>query len=1052
MKLYPLFFLCAVISCKPAIQSPITEITDIQVTSVNTEKPHCTLIPYSDISAAIQDDPAESPYFLPLNGTWKFNWVSKPDDRPAGFFKQHFSTRRWDDIEVPSDWQMKGYDYPIYVNIRYPWDEPYPQVPMNYNPVGSYKRTFTLPDNWGDREIVLHFGGVNSAFYVWINGKYIGYSEDSKTASEFTITNFVKAGKNSIAVQVFRWCDGSYLEDQDFFRLSGIERDVYLYAIPRMHIRDFFIKADLDDNYRNGIYSIEYNVVNADTLQPGNCEVEIALFGPGKKAIFEPVKQVIKLAPGEEKTFRFSAEIIEPLKWTAETPNLYHTVISVLSPDNKILESLGAQTGFRRIEIKNGILLVNGKRILIKGVNRHEHDPLTGHVISKESMINDIRLMKKLNINAVRTCHYPNDPTWYKLCNQYGLYLIDEANIESHGMGYDPGKTLGNKPEWLQAHMERTMRMVERDKNNPSVIIWSLGNEAGNGSNFRATYKWIRDRDNTRPVQYERAELEENTDIYCPMYPSIEEIEKYAQKKQLKPLIMCEYMHAMGNSEGNFKDYWDVIEKYDQLQGGLIWDWVDQGIQCTTKEGEKYYCYGGDFGPDTVPSDRNFCCNGLVQPDRRLNPHSREVQKVYQYIKTKPVDLVKGIIEVQNHYDFLNLSMFKLNWEITADGRAMASGTVDIPPVEPEGSYHARIALPEIEKKTGSEYFLSIRYTIDRAYNLLEKDQEVAREQFAMPFTTIKNPVIIGSLPDLFLSETGERITLKGNEFQLEFSKLSGLMISLAFRNFEYIVEPPQPDFWRIPTDNDFGNGMPRRCAIWKEAGKNRMLKSITAMTVNPKEIKIISEYDLTDVKASFTMEYTIYGSGDILITNTFNPSVDTLSEIPRMGMQLQLPESFNRVSWFGRGPFENYEDRKYAAHVGFYSSTIDELNYAYIRPQETGYRTDVRWLTLKHDNGLGLLVVGSPYFCFSANHFSTGDFENGFEKEQKHATDIKKHPWTSLNLDYKQMGVGGDNSWGALPHPQYLLPVQRYSYTVRIRPFDTTEEKPEELKNQIFR
>ena len=1051
MKIYPFFFLVALISCKPADQKPIDEITTIGITSVNTEKPHCTMLPYDGIEAAIQDEPAESPYFLSLNGTWKFHWVSKPDERPAGFYNPDFSTRKWDDIEVPSDWQMKGYDYPIYVNIRYPWDEPYPQVPMNYNPVGSYKRTFTLPANWDDREIILHFGGVNSAFYVWINGTYVGYSEDSKTPSEFNVTRLLKKGGNSIAVQVFRWCDGSYLEDQDFFRLSGIERDVYLVAVPRIHVRDFFVKAGLDDTYQKGLFSVDYNVVNYDTAQPGQCNVEIALMDRDQKPVFEPVRTDVSLSPGEEKTLRFSAEIDDPLKWTAETPNLYHTVITVTSPEKAVTEVLSSQTGFRRVEVKNGVLLVNGKHIRLKGVNRHEHDQATGHVISRESMINDIRIMKSLNINAVRTCHYPNDPTWYKLCNQYGLYLIDEANIESHGIGYEPDKTLGNKPEWLKAHIDRTMRMVERDKNHPSIITWSLGNEAGNGSNFQATYRWIKERDNTRPVQYERAELEANTDIYCPMYSTIGEIEDYARKKQQRPLIMCEYMHAMGNSEGNFKDYWDVIEKYDQLQGGCIWDWVDQGIQCTTAEGQNYYCYGGDFGPDTVPSDRNFCCNGLVQPDRRLNPHAREVQKVYQYIHTKPVDLTRGILEVQNRYDFLDLSLFNLNWAVTADGIEVADGVADIPPVKPGDEYRVAIELPEIQKVPGTEYFLNVWYTIKEGYNLLEKDQEVAWEQFALSGAAVKNRVSTLPMPELQFSETSESIAVNGNDLQVLFSKVSGSMTSLKFKGIETMVKSPEPDFWRNPTDNDFGNNMPRRCEVWKEAGKNRRLKSISAKQVSPKEIKILTVYELSDVHALYTMDYVFRGSGEIFITNTFTPTTDTLSEIPRIGMQLQITEDFDKVTWFGRGPWENYEDRKYAAHVGLYSSTVDGLNYAYIRPQESGYRTDVRWLALQNDKGVGFLVTGNPLFCFNANHFSRDDFENGFEKEQKHSKDIKKHPWTSLNIDYKQMGVGGDNSWGALPHPQYLLPVKRYSYTVGLRLYDAAKEKPEELKNQMM-
>jgi beta-galactosidase len=1051
MKLQPYILLMALIGCKSAVQQPVDEITNIAVTGVNTMTPHCTLLPYADIATAINDDPSNSPFYLSLNGTWRFHWVSKPDERPAGFYKKNFCTRRWKDIEVPSDWQMKGYDYPIYVNIRYPWDEPYPQVPMNYNPVGSYRRTFSLPANWNDREIILHFGGVNSAFYVWINGNYVGYNEDTKTPSEFDVTHFVKAGKNTIAVQVFRWCDGSYLEDQDFFRLSGIERDVYIYAVPKIHISDFFVKAGLDDTYQNGIYKVEYTLKNYDTIKSANCEVEISLLGKGQQAVIEPFRQNISLSPGEEKTYSYETGVTSPLQWTAETPNLYHTVISVVSPDKKILESTATQTGFRRVEIKDGVLLLNGQYIRFKGVNRHEHDPFSGHVISRESMINDIRLMKSMNINAVRTCHYPNDPEWYKLCNQYGLYIIDEANVESHGMGYDSAYTLATKPEWLNAHMDRTKRMVERDKNNPCIITWSLGNEAGNGSNFRATYKWIKERDNTRPVQYERAGLAENTDIHCPMYAGLDYIENYARKKQARPLIMCEYMHAMGNSEGNFKDYWDVISRYRQLQGGFIWDWVDQGFQCTSKEGIKYYCYGGDYGPDTVPSDRNFCCNGLVQPDRRLNPHAYEVQKVYQYITTKPVDLNIGIIEVENNYGFIDLSMFTLQWTVTSDGVATATGSIDLPAILPGEKSKITLGLPELKNTSGNEYFLNVSYALRQDYSLLKEGLQLAWEQLALSRPVQKKPVAIDQLPDLTSSETADILTLKGKDFKAEFSRQSGLMTSLRFKDTEMLVSSPVPDFWRIPTDNDFGNHMPQRCVRWKEAGKNRVLKSFASKTINGKEMKVTVTYELAEVKALYTMEYAVFGSGDIVITNTFIPGCDTLSEIPRIGMQLQIPENFNTAAWFGRGPHENYEDRKYAAPAGLYSSSVDSLNYAYIRPQETGYRTDVRWLTLQNENGIGFLVTGEPLFCFEANHFSRDEFENGFEKGQKHISDIRHHPWTALNIDYKQMGVGGDNSWGALPHPRYLLPVQKYSYTVRIRPFNTRNENTETLTKQAF-
>ncbi len=896
-----LVFVIFLLACKKYDQFPFNEIKQIEVTSVNTLKPHCTLLPYSSPEAAINDNPMESPFFLSLNGMWKFKWVSDPSKRPAGFYLKQYNTSKWDNIEVPSDWQMKGYDYPIYVNIRYPWSEEYPHVPMNYNPVGSYRRSFIIPRDWKDREIILHFGGVNSAFYVWINGHYIGYSEDSKTPAEFDITRFVKPGNNFIAVQVFRWCDGSYLEDQDFFRLSGIERDVYLYAVPKIHVRDFFIKAGLDSAYRNGIFKIDYNVFNYDTLKSLTCEVVVELLDSGGKNVVETSSGEITLSPGEEKTLSYSAVVKNPFKWSAETPNLYHTLIKVYSTDKKLLEVMSAQTGFRTVEIKNGLLLVNGKKITLKGVNRHEHDPLTGHVISEESMINDIRLMKKLNINAVRTCHYPDHPLWYKLCNKYGLYLIDEANIESHGMGYDSSTTLANKPEWLNAHLDRTRRMIERDKNHPSVIIWSLGNEAGNGSNFRATYALIKERDNTRPVQYERAELEENTDIYCPMYPGIDYIEKYAQTQQKRPLIMCEYMHAMGNSEGNFKDYWDVIEKYDQLQGGFIWDWVDQGIQCKTGKDKLYFCYGGDFGPDTVPSDGNFCCNGLVQPDRKLNPHAYEVQKVYQYIKTFPVDLKKGLLKIVNNYDFIDLSLFRLNWTLSAEGKTVAVGYTDLPPVNPGKMYILQLDLPKINDWSGTEHFLNISYSLRESYSLLEKGEELAWEQLGMPRYVKPEQVNINKMPDLAVKEDNETLTVTAGEIKYTLSKKSGLLISMQRNNNEYIVKPPEPDFWRIPTDNDFGNGMPQRCAVWKDAGRNCKLKSVNIKKISTKLISARSEFLLSDVKAFYSIDYIFYGSGELVIAGTFIPTETGYAEIPRMGMQLRLPESFDQVVWYGR-------------------------------------------------------------------------------------------------------------------------------------------------------
>ena len=1024
----------------------LKEITDPEIVSVNTEKPHCTLMPYSDPASSFIGNKALSPWYMTLDGKWKFNWVPKPSDRPVDFYKSGYNVSSWHDIDVPSDWQMKGYDYPIYVNIRYPWDVPYPQVPMDYNPVGSYRRNFELPGNWDGREVILHFGGVNSAYYVWINGQFVGYSEDTKTPSEYDVTKFVKPGENMIAVQVFRWCSGSYLEDQDFFRLSGIEREIYLYAVPKVHVSDFYVRGDLDNDYRDGILRVDYNLKNFRPESSDSVQVEISLLDQAYNMVSQPYVNKVKLNGKEERTLSMSQVIRKPLKWTAETPNLYFLSIQVRSTNGEMTEVLGTHVGFRKVEIKNGILLLNGKRIYIKGVNRHEHDPVTGHVISRELMIRDIKLMKSLNINAVRTCHYPDDPLWYDLCDQYGIYLVDEADIESHGMGYDSARTLANKPEWRKAHMERTQRMVERDKNHPSIIIWSLGNEAGNGTNFKATYAWIKNRDKTRPVQYERAEMDSNTDIFCPMYYPIRELETYAKTHTNRPLIMCEYAHAMGNSEGNLKDYWDMIEKYDRLQGGFIWDWVDQGIQKTSTDGKNYYAYGGDFGPADVPSDKNFCINGLVQPDRRPNPHAMEVRKVYQYILTTAEDLKSGSLEVYNQYAFISLGNFELDWNITAEGKIVRSGTIALPDIQPGQQEKVSINYGLDNTDPQKEYFLNISYRPAKSFYQFEKGTQVAYEQFALSALHKLNVEKSSESTILNIDKKGPSVTVGNGKTGLTFNKTTGLLTSMEFNGTQYLSESPKPDFWRIPTDNDYGNHMPKRCAMWKDAGNHLVKKSFSVKKQKDGSVLAISEFSLPEVNAKYTMKYTIHPSGDIDLTNEFIPENDALPELPRAGMKLKMPETFNEVTWFGRGPWENYSDRKYSAEVGLYHSTVDSLNYDYIRPQETGYRTDVRWMVIKNKNHAGLLVMGDPVFCFEANHFSRDDFDEGFEKDQKHTIDIKDHPWTMVNLDYKQMGLGSDNSWGALPHPQYMIPVAAYSYTVRLHPFDTSNVNPESL------
>lgn len=793
-----------------------------QVVQINKEEPRSDFIPYQKLENALMDSLELSSFYKSLNGKWKFNWSENPSVRPKTFYKPDYNVSNWDEIDVPANWELKGYGIPIYVNTSYEFKmtDP-PHVPHDNNPVGSYRCTFTVPEKWDGRQIFLHFGAVKSAMYLWINGRKVGYSQGSKTPAEFNITTFINKGENILAVEVYRWSDGSYLECQDFWRISGIERDVYLYSTPKFHIRDFRIVGDLDGKYQDGILKVEVELKNLFQEQEKEGIVEIELFDDeGKKVFKDALKKSIKLKPGESGKLYFEKGVINPKKWTAETPNLCSVILKLMTDNESVLELVGAKTGFRKVEIINSLLKVNGQTITVKGVNRHEHDELNGHVISRESMLQDIKLMKENNINTVRTCHYPDDPYWYKLCDRYGLYVIDEANIESHGMGYG-ARSLANFPEWELAHLERTKRMVERDKNHPSVIIWSLGNEAGNGVNFRTTYRWIKERDKSRPVQYERALLEENTDIYCPMYASIKYMADYAQQNPPRPLILCEYAHAMGNSVGALSDYWETIEKYPSLQGGCIWDWVDQGLLSTDSMGKKYWAYGGDFGPRDVPSDNNFCCNGLVAPDRTPHPNLIETKKVYQNVSVKMIDYKMGKFEFINKYNFLNLNNFEIFWNLTADGKIVKSGK--LPPLDiPAGTKKmTRLKLPAINPKPVTEYFINFSVRTKKSTDLIGAGYELAWEQIKLPVSVEKaQEVDFGKYEGLAYNESNDRIAVYNKAFSVKFDKSRGILTSFKSKETELLEKGPQLNFWRPPTDNDEadGNGLSK----WLKEGLNK--------------------------------------------------------------------------------------------------------------------------------------------------------------------------------------------------------------------------------------
>ncbi|MFW6123635.1 MAG: glycoside hydrolase family 2 TIM barrel-domain containing protein [Acidobacteriota bacterium] len=1035
------------------------------VFQINREPPRANFIPYANEQQAVEDNKNDSPYYLNLNGMWKFHWSRKPGDRPYYFFESGYNTSKWDGIKVPSNWELQGYGTPIYINAGYPFEKNPPYIHHNYNPVGSYKRDFRLSKEWKNKEVFIYFSAVSSAMYVWINGQKAGYNEGSKTPAEFRITPYIREGKNSVSVEVYRWCDGSYLEDQDFWRLSGIQRDVYLLARNKVHIRDFFSKTDLVNDDRDGKLSLSIEI-KSHQVNNKKYTVEFSLLDQNKETLSGAETITIK---NDKNMVMFTKEIENPKKWTAETPHLYTLLITLKNSSREILETVGCKVGFRRVEIINNRLCVNGVPVYLKGVNLHEHHQRNGHVVDEETMLKDISMMKKSNINAVRTSHYPQPVNWYKLCDQYGLYLIDEANIESHGMGYQKDITLADKPEWKAAHLDRIIKMVERDKNHPSVIIWSLGNEAGDGHNMLANYKWIKNRDNTRPVQYEREGHQTNvrerhSDIYCPMYGPIDHLEKYAARSKDRPLIMCEYSHAMGNSNGNLKDYWDVIEKHRILQGGFIWDWVDQGLVKKNENNEQFWAYGGDFGPPGVPSDGNFCINGLVNPDRSPHPALHEVKKVYQYAEFKPLDLNSGKISITNKFSFTPLSDFELEWSIESDGIEIDSGlfkNLDVPPLETK-QVELVYALPSI--KPGSEYFLNLNLKRKKECSLLPQGHITAQEQFKLPIYKKRAPENPEDWSDIKLERKESEILILGKDFSFCFNLDSGVLSSINYLDKELIRKSLSPNFWRPPTDNDFGNGMPTRCQVWRETEKRRKVTDVHIQELSKKAVRITFDSDIENQKeeviAHHIMTYTVTGSGDIIIEVDFEKMDLALPELPRLGMNMHLPREFECIQWFGKGPFENYWDRKTAAGVGLYQGLVQDLYFAYIRPQENGNRSDARWISLTDKDGIGLLAVGMPLLSFSAHHNLMEDFESqkktstfneNAREINRHTCDVKPRDLTSLNLDYKQMGVGGDNSWGAKPHPEYRLEEKYYTYRFRIRPFDMKKCDPKELAKKVF-
>jgi beta-galactosidase len=1027
-----------------------------------TEPPAATMARFPDEATARALHRDRSPFHVSLNGDWKYHWSPTPSARVAGFERTDFDDGAWKTIPVPSNVELQGYGIPIYTNINYPWKVTTPPlVPEPNNSVSAYRRTFRVPDDWAGREVYLTFDGVNSFFYLWLNGRKLGFSKDSRTPATFRLTPHLKPGDNLLAVEVFRWCDASYLEDQDFWRLSGIFRDVTLWSTAPVAVRDFEVRTPFAANGRDAELVLSAEIANR-AATPREVVLEAALFAPDGRPLFCAEAGRAAVAGGATERIVFARPLAAPALWSAEVPAL-HTLFLTLrdAAGGPPLEVIPWRVGFRRVEIKDGALLVNGQPTLFRGVNRHEWDPDFGQVVTRERMVQDIRLMKQHNINAVRTSHYPNVPEWYALCDEYGLYVIDEANIESHGMGYGE-RSLAHPPSWGPAHLDRVVRLVERDKNHASVIGWSLGNEAGFGDNFRATARWVKQRDPSRPVQYEQDAQTEVTDIKCPMYASPADALAYS-RTGTKPFIQCEYSHAMGNSNGDIWAYWrPIYEGAPRLQGGFIWDWVDQGLRTPVPASRKverldnprsltldpqlgaFFAYGGTFGPADIASDGNFCANGLVNADRIPHPGLSEVKKVYQPIQLRAGDLTRGEIELQNWNDFLPAEAWlAADWRVVCDGRIVQTGSLDDLALAPREK--KRITLPltrPAQLAPGAEYFLEVRFSLKSATPWAEAGHEVAWEQFSLPWSEPAVAVAANGPAPLQLTASGGLVVVSGLHFAATFDRQTGLLVSLKNGAAELLTAPLAPHFWRAPIDNDRGSQMagpanPKRGAdlsVWRGAAASWTAQKIAVAQPAPGRVVVTVNAVIGATGNPYTLTWTVLGSGDVLVDAAMDAGPQPFVEVPRFGMQTLLRPGYDRLTWLGKGPHETYWDRQ-DARVGVYTGRVADQYHDYIKPQETGNKEGVRWIALRDGDGRGLLAVGRPHLSVNALHATTDDLFFATQVGNFYRYQLPRRETVTLNLDWHQRGVGGDDSWGALPHEEFRLlkPPFRYGYRLRV-------------------
>jgi beta-galactosidase len=1021
----------------------------------NKEKPHTTMMVYPSAQLAKLADRSQSPWCQSLNGSWKFHYAADPGARPKDFYRADFNDVRWATIPVPSNWEMHGFGIPIYSNSAYPfsYDRNNPRVPQDDNPVGSYRTSFTIPSGWSGRQVYLHFDGVDSAFYLWLNGEKVGYSEDSRTPAEFNITRYLKPGANILAVEVYRWSDGSYLEDQDMFRMSGIFRDVYLWSTALQHVRDFEIQTELDANYRDAILRVKAQIRNS-TSSAAAASLTLEVADAAGKPVFAPQIKDVQLAPAGELPVEISVSATNPAKWSAETPYLYALRLTLKDASQRVLEVIPANVGFRKVEIKDSKILVNGRAVLFKGVNRHEHSPDTGHYVDRKWMVKDIEVMKQHNINAVRTSHYPNAPEWYDLCDRYGLYLIDEANIEAHAYGTNEKNRLANDPDWTGAYLDRIERMVERDKNHPSVVIWSMGNEAGDGSNFTTCYQWIKKRDLSRPVHYEGSARSrgQNSDINSFMYPPPNLMAERAKAKPDMPLLLCEYTHAMGNSNGGLKEYWDLIYQDTNARGAFVWDWVDQGIRQpipaeyqSNSDRKTFFAYGGWWEDKVgVRNDSNFCQNGLVGADRTPHPGLKALKYVYRYLHAFPVDVAAGKFRLKSWFDFINAKdMAEGFWEVTANGKPISSGKLPELDLAPGQEKEFAVTLPELKAETGAEYWFNLSFVTKTDTSWAKKGHEVSWEQWKLPVAPAAAAAAdAAQMSPLQITRSSNLMIITGKEFALIFDQLAGTISSYSYRGVKLLDRGPIPDFWRAMTDNDFGawksvGNAARKdptldIVIWRNAGASWNVKDVQLRTIHPGAAQITVQADLPLAMAKYIMTYTIHGNGDVVVEGSYQPGAQKLAMLPRFGMELIVSPGFERLAWYGRGPVETYIDRQFE-RTGEYSSSVAKEWIDYARPQENGNKTDVRWLALTNEKGLGLLAVGALPLSAAASHFTKGDIE-----KTEYSFQLPRRAETYLNLDLRQMGVGGIDSWSrnAYPMEPYRIPAdQPYSYKYRLSP-----------------